>query len=51
MLAVVSNGAVGTSSEEGVGLCFAICEHLLQKKVCVYIYCVCVCVCVCSVCV
>lgn len=24
----------GTSSEEGVGLCFGICEHLLQKKVC-----------------
>ena len=25
----------GTSSEEGVGLCFAICERLLQTKVCV----------------
>ena len=33
---------IGTSSEEGVGLCFAICEHLLQKKV---VVCVCVCVC------
>lgn len=35
---------VGTSSEEGVGLCFAICEHLLQKKACL---CVCMCVCLC----
>ena len=32
----MSTGAAGTSSEEGVGLCFAICEHLLQKKVCVW---------------
>ena len=23
----------GTSSEEGVGICFAICEHLLEHKV------------------
>ena len=34
---IVSTGAPGTSSEEGVGLCFAICEHLLQKKVCVFV--------------
>ena len=27
--------AAGTSSEEGVGICFAICEHLLDTKVCV----------------
>ena len=24
---------IGTSPEEGVGLCFAICEYLLQLKV------------------
>ena len=42
----VSTSVVGTSSEEGVGLCFAICEHLLQRKVSV---CMCVCVYMCAV--
>lgn len=32
-LVVIDELGRGTSREEGVGICYAICEHLLQTKV------------------
>ena len=31
---VTSYNKLGTSNEEGVGICWAICEKLLSTKVC-----------------